>query len=92
MGPYTPRGSSAIRKAITYVKGDKRKISLRRCGQSVCYLITDERKVDIERLLKSMGEYIKVDNMDCVWDFIYEVGSWFLKVTTLSVTNADFNE
>ena len=75
MGPYTSRGSSAIHKAITYVKGDKRKISLRRCGQSVCYLITDERKVDIERLLKSMGEYIKVDNMDCVWDLIYEVGS-----------------
>ena len=73
MGPYTTKGSGAVRKALTYVAGDKRKVHLKLCDNSVCYLITDEGKVDIDVLIKNMGEYIKVDNMDCIWDFIYEV-------------------
>lgn len=73
MGPYTAKGSGAIRKAITYATDDKRKINLKLYDRSVCYLITEEDKIDIDGLLKNMGGYIKVENMDCVWDFIYEV-------------------
>ena len=72
MGPYTTRGSGIIRKAITYAKDDKRKINFSLCDNSVCYFITDESKIDIESLIKNTGDFIKVDNMDCVWDFIYE--------------------
>lgn len=73
MGPYTTKGSGSIRKAITYASDDKRKINMRLCDHSVCYLITDENKAGIEELLINTGEYIRVENMDCVWDFIYEV-------------------
>lgn len=73
MGPYTTKGSGSIRKAITYAADDKRKIALKRCDNSVCYLITDESKVDMAGLIKKAGEFIKVDNMDCAWDFVYEV-------------------
>lgn len=73
MGPYSTKGNGAICKAITYADGDNRKINLKLCNNSVCYLITDEKKADIVKLLKDIGEYIRVDNMDCVWDFIYEV-------------------
>ena len=62
-----------ICKAITYAADDKRKINLRLQEHSVCYLITDKSKVDIAGLVKGLGEYIKVNHMDCVWDFIYEV-------------------
>lgn len=71
MGPYTTKGSGSIRKAITYAADDKRKINMRLCDHSICYLITEEDKVD--GLLKNIGQYISVENMDCVWDFIYEV-------------------
>lgn len=73
MGPYTTKGSGTIRKALTYATDDRRKINLRLCDNSVCYFITDESKVNIDGLIKKTGEYIKVDNMDCTWDFIYEV-------------------
>lgn len=73
MGPYTTKGSGSIRKAITFASDDKRKINMRLCDHSVCYLITDENKAGIEELLINTGEYIMVENMDCVWDFIYEV-------------------
>lgn len=66
-------GSGSIRKAITYASDDKRKINMRLCDHSVCYLITDENKAGIDELLINTGEYIRVENMDCVWDFIYEV-------------------
>lgn len=46
---------------------------MRLCDHSVCYLITDENKAGIDELLINTGEYIRVENMDCVWDFIYEV-------------------
>lgn len=72
MGPYTTKGSGSIRKAITYAADDKRKIALKRCDNSVCYLITDESKIDMAGLIKKTGEFIKVDNMDCAWDFVYE--------------------
>ena len=75
MGPYTTKGSGTIHKAMTYAKGDKRKINLRLCDNSICYLITDEKKADISGLPNDLGEYIQVDNMDCVWDFIYEIHS-----------------
>lgn len=75
MGPYTTKGSGTIHKAMTYAKGDKRKINLRLCDNSICYLITDEKKADISELPNDLGEYIQVDNMDCVWDFIYEIHS-----------------
>jgi len=73
MGPYTTKGSKSIRKAITFASDDKRKINMRLCDNSVCYLITDENKAGIEELLINTGEYIRVENMDCAWDFIYEV-------------------
>lgn len=73
MGPYTTKGSGTIRKALTYATDDKRKINLRLCDNSVCYFITNESKVNMDGLIKKTGEYIKVDNMDCTWDFIYEV-------------------
>jgi len=73
MGPYTPRGSKAIHKAITYATADKRKINLKLCNNSTCYVITDEDKANIAGLIKKVGTHIKVENMDCVWDFIYEV-------------------
>lgn len=75
MGPYTTKGSGAIRKAMTYAEGDKRRINFRLCDNAVCYLITDEKKVDVTELLNDLGEHIQVGNMDCVWDFIYEVHS-----------------
>lgn len=71
MGPYTTKGSGSFRKAITYAADDKRKINMKLCDHSICYLITEEDKVD--SLLKNIGQYISVENMDCVWDFIYEV-------------------
>lgn len=73
MGPYTVKGSKAIMKAMTFAVGDKRKINLRLCNNSVCYLITDEQRADKKGLVKSIGEHILVNNMNCVWDFIYEV-------------------
>lgn len=73
MGPYTTKGNRAICKAITYTEGDQRRISFKLCKNSVCHLITDEKKADIAKLLKDIGQYIQVGNMDCVWDFIYEV-------------------
>lgn len=73
MGPYITKGSGAICKALTYAADDKRKIKLRLCEHSVCYLIEDESKVNIDELIKNMGKCISVDNMDCKWDFIYEV-------------------
>lgn len=73
MGPYTPRGSKAIHKAITYATADKRKINLKLCNNSTCYVITDEGKANITDLIKKLGTHIKVENMDCVWDFVYEV-------------------
>ena len=75
MGPYTTKGSGTIHKAMTYAKGDKRKINLRLCGNAVCYLITDEKKAKATELLSDLDEYIQVGNMDCVWDFIYEIHS-----------------
>ena len=73
MGPYTPKGSKAIHKAITYATADKRKINLKLCNNSTCYVITDEDKANIAGLIKKVGTHIKVDNMECVWDFVYEV-------------------
>ncbi len=73
MGPYTPKGSKAIHKAITYATADKRKIDLKLCNNSTCYIITDEDKANITDLIKKLGTHIKVENMDCVWDFVYEV-------------------
>ena len=73
MGPYTTKGNGAICKAITYTEGDQRRIKFKLCNNSVCYLITDEKKADIAKLLKDIGQYIQVGNMDCIWDFIYEV-------------------
>ena len=73
MGPYTPKGSKAIHKAITYATADKRKIHLKLCNNSTCYIITDEDKANITDLIKKLGTHIKVENMDCVWDFVYEV-------------------
>lgn len=75
MGPYTTKESGTIHKAMTYAKGDKRKINLRLCGNAVCYLITDEKKAKATELLSDLDEYIQVGNMDCVWDFIYEIHS-----------------
>ena len=75
MGPYTTKGSGTIHKAMTYAKGDKRKINLRLCGNAVCYLINDEKKAKATELLSDLGEYIQVGNMDCIWDFIYEIHS-----------------
>lgn len=75
MGPYTTKGNGAIYKAITYTEGDQRRIKFKRCNNSVCYLITDEKKADIAKLLEDIGQYIQVGNMDCIWDFIYEVHS-----------------
>ena len=75
MGPYTIKGSKALYKAITHTTGDKRKINLTLCSKSICYLISDEKKANIKELIKRMGEYIEVGNMNCVWDFIYEVNS-----------------
>jgi len=73
MGPYTPKGSKAIHKAITYATADKRKTDLKLCNNSTCYIITDEDKANITDLIKKLGTHIKVENMDCVWDFVYEV-------------------
>lgn len=75
MGPYTTKGNGAIYKAITYTEGDQRRIKFKRCNNSVCYIITDEKKADIAKLLEDIGQYIQVGNMDCIWDFIYEVHS-----------------
>ena len=39
----------------------------------LCHIITDETRVNIPDMLSELGEHIEVKNMDCVWDFIYEV-------------------
>lgn len=73
MGPYTTKGNWAMCKAITYTEGDQRRIKFNLCNNSVCYIITDEKKADIAKLLKDKGQYIQVGYIDCAWDFIYEV-------------------
>ena len=73
MGPYTTKGSRAFRKAFTFFKDDQRKIQLTLSKNSICYIITDETRVNIPDMLSELGEHIEVKNMDCVWDFIYEV-------------------
>lgn len=73
MGPYSAKGSGAIRKALTFAADDQRKITFRLCDNSVCYLITDEVKADVQGLLENTGECIYVNKMNCVWDFVYEV-------------------
>ena len=73
MGPYSAKGSRAIQKALTFAADDHRKITLTLCDNSICYLINDEKKAEVQEILKDMGEYIHVDKMNCVWDFIYEV-------------------
>lgn len=73
MGPYITKGSGAICKALTYATDDKRKINLRLCEHSVCYLIADESKVSIDELINNGGKCIRVEDMECRWDYIYEV-------------------
>ena len=73
MGPYTTKGSRAFRKAFTFFKDDQRKIQLTLSKNSICHIITDETRVNIPDMLSELGEHIEVKNMDCVWDFIYEV-------------------
>lgn len=73
MGPYTTKGNRAIHKAITYSEGDKRRIQFKLCNNSICYLISDEKKADSAKLLEDLGYYIQVNNMECIWNFIYEV-------------------
>ena len=73
MGPYSAKGTGAIRKSLTFAGDDQRKITLKLCDNSICYLITDEKKAVAQEILKDMGECIHVDKMNCVWDFVYEV-------------------
>ena len=75
MGPYTTKGSRAFRKALTFFKDDQRKIQLMLSKNSICHIIADETRVNIPDMLSELGEYIEVKNMDCVWDFIYEVNT-----------------
>lgn len=72
MGPYSAKGTGAIRKSLTFAVGDQRKIVLKICDNSICYLI-DEKKAAMQEILKDIGECIYVDKMNCLWDFIYEV-------------------
>lgn len=73
MGPYSAKGSKAIQKSLTFVADDQRKITLKLCDNSICYLITDEQQADVREILKKIGECVHVDKMNCAWDFIYEV-------------------
>ena len=43
MGPYSAKGSRAIQKSLTFVADDQRKITLKLCDNSICYLITDKQ-------------------------------------------------
>lgn len=72
MGPYTLKGLSNIHKAITYAEGDKRKIEFKLCDNSICYLITDEKKTDVMEKISGVDKYIQVDSINCIWDFVYE--------------------
>lgn len=72
MGPYSAKGSKAIQKSLTFVADDQRKITLKLCENSICYLITDEQQADVREILKNSGACVHVDKMNCVWDFIYE--------------------
>ncbi len=73
MGPYSAKGSRAIQKSLTFIADDQRKITLKLCDNSICYLITDEQQADAREILKNIGECVHVDKMNCAWDFIYEV-------------------
>ena len=75
MGPYSAKGSRAIQKSLTYIADDQRKITLKLCDNSICYLITDKQQADAREILKNIGEYVHVDKMNCAWDFIYEVSA-----------------
>ena len=75
MGPYSARGSRAIQKSLTFIADDQRKITLKLCDNSICYLITDEQQADAREILKNIGECVHVDKMNCAWDFIYEVSA-----------------
>lgn len=75
MGPYSAKGSKAIQKSLTFVAADQRKITLKLCDNSICYLITDEQQADVREILKKIGECVHVDKMNCAWDFIYEVST-----------------
>lgn len=72
MGPYSAKGSRAIQKSLTFIADDQRKITLKLCDNSICYLITDEQQADVREILKNIRECVQVDKMNCVWDFIYE--------------------
>ena len=72
MGPYTAKAISTIYKAMTYLEGDKRRISFKLCGNPMCYFITDNEKIGANSLLNTLGKYMQIDRMDCVWDFVYE--------------------
>ena len=72
MGPYSAKGSKAIQKSLTFIADDQRKITLKLCDNSICYLITDEQQADVREILKNIRECVQVDKMNCVWDFIYE--------------------
>ena len=73
MGPYTAKGSKSIYKSLTYTEHDKRRINLKLCDNSICYLVSDSTKLNMQKLIKELGKYIEVENMECIWDFIYEV-------------------
>ena len=75
MGPYSAKGSRAIQKSLTFIADDQRKITLKLCDNSICYLITDEQQADEREILKNIGECVHVDKMNCAWDFIYEVSA-----------------
>lgn len=75
MGPYSAKGSRAIQKSLTFIADDQRKITLKLCDNSICYLITDEQQADAREILKNIGECVHVDKMNCAWDFIYEVSA-----------------
>ena len=72
MGPYSAKGSKAIQKSLTFIADDQRKITLKLCDNSICYLITDEQQADVREILKNIRECVQVDKMNCVWDFICE--------------------
>lgn len=75
MGPYSAKGSRAIQKSLTFIADDQRKITLKLCDNSICYLITDEQQADAREILKNIGECVHVDKMNCAWDFIYEISA-----------------
>ena len=72
---YIQKGSRAIQKSLTFIADDQRKITLKLCDNSICYLIIDEQQADAREILKNIGECVHVDKMNCAWDFIYEVSA-----------------